>query len=97
MPTPKSPKKSINKKADAKKPAASKITKKKAAPAKRVAKLKPALAPAAIAAPQISADLENAARIALRDCMKVSAGETVAIITDENKRNIGVAMWNVAK
>ena len=90
------------KKAAAKKPAASKVAKKaapkkKAAPAKRVVKSKTTLAPAAIAAPQISIELENAARIALRDCMKVSAGETVAIITDENKRNIGVAMWNVAK
>ena len=90
------------KKAAAKKPAASKVAKKaapkkKAAPTKRIARPKPTLAPAAIAAPQTSAALENAARIALRDCMKVSAGETVAIITDENKRNIGVAIWNVAK
>lgn len=112
MPTPKSPKKSAIKKAAAKKHSASKIVKtkatkslaakkaapkKKAASAKRVAKPKPSLAPAVIVAPQVSAKLENAARIALRDCMKVSAGETVAIITDENKRNIGVAMWNVAK
>jgi leucyl aminopeptidase (aminopeptidase T) len=98
MPTSKSTKKSTTKKAAAKKPAASKPTNKKTAPTKRIAKPKPILAPAVIAAPpQISSDLENAARIALRDCMKVSAGETVAIITDENKRNIGVAMWNVAK
>ena len=102
MPTSKTPKKSVNKKAAAKKTAAGKVTKKaapkkKAAPTKRAAKPKPVLAPANIAAPQVSTELENAARIALRDCMKVSAGETVAIITDENKRNIGVAMWNVAK
>ncbi len=97
MPPPKSPKPSANKNAAAKKPIASKVAKKKTAPTKRVAKPKAVLAPANIAAPQVSTELENAARIALRDCMKVSAGETVAIITDENKRNIGVAMWNVAK
>lgn len=38
-----------------------------------------------------------AARIAVKDCMDVRAGETVTIITDENKRNIGVALWQATK
>ncbi|RKY86387.1 aminopeptidase [candidate division KSB1 bacterium] len=35
--------------------------------------------------------------IALRDCMAVKKGESVLIITDENKREIGYALWETAK
>ena len=41
--------------------------------------------------------LRNSARIALVDCLDVRAGETVLVITDENKRVIGTALWEVAK
>lgn len=45
----------------------------------------------------LNEQLLAAARIAVKDCMDVRPGETVTIITDENKRNIGVALWQAAK
>jgi leucyl aminopeptidase (aminopeptidase T) len=41
--------------------------------------------------------LEAAARTALETCLAVKAGETVLVITDEPKRDIGAAIWRVAK
>jgi len=41
--------------------------------------------------------LEAAARTALETCLAVKAGETVLIVTDEPKREIGMAIWRVAK
>ncbi len=43
------------------------------------------------------AQLEVAARTALETCLAVKAGETVVVITDEPKREIGMAIWRVAK
>ncbi len=42
-------------------------------------------------------ELQNAATIALRDCMAVKEGEKVLIITDEPARKIGYALWEGAK
>lgn len=52
---------------------------------------------AAVVSGKSARALRNAARIALVDCMAVQPGETVMILTDENKRNIGVTLWQVAK
>lgn len=41
--------------------------------------------------------LETAARTALETCLAVKAGETVLVITDEPTREIGAAIWRVAK
>jgi len=41
--------------------------------------------------------LEAAARTALETCLAVKPGETVLIVTDEPTREIGAAMWRVAK
>ncbi|MFC1726024.1 aminopeptidase [candidate division KSB1 bacterium] len=45
----------------------------------------------------LMADLKQAAMVALRDCMAVSDGESVLILTDVHKRRIGAAMWECAK
>jgi aminopeptidase len=37
-------------------------------------------------------DLQDAAVIALRDCMGLQSGETLLVVTDENKREIGMAL-----
>jgi leucyl aminopeptidase (aminopeptidase T) len=47
--------------------------------------------------PKLVAQLEVAARTALETCLAVKAGETVLVITDEPKREIGTAIWRVAK
>ncbi len=59
-------------------------------------KVKSASPPAQTSA-RLNEKLFAAARIAVKDCMNVRPGETVAIITDENKRNIGAALWQAAK
>jgi len=41
--------------------------------------------------------LKKPTLIALRDCMAVKKGESVLIITDENKREIGYAFWENAR
>ncbi|MBD3234694.1 MAG: aminopeptidase, partial [candidate division Zixibacteria bacterium] len=41
--------------------------------------------------------LERAAMIAVRDCMFAQKGESVLIVTDEGKRNIGYALFNAAR
>jgi aminopeptidase len=46
---------------------------------------------------KISKKLQDAALIAVRDCMGAKEGESVLVITDENKRNIGTAIWEAAK
>jgi len=45
----------------------------------------------------ISSQLYSAARVAVRDCMGVKAGEKVLIVTDEPLRSIGYALWKEAK
>lgn len=42
-------------------------------------------------------DLKKAAKVALRDCMAVSEGESVLVLTDIHKRRIGYSMWEAAK
>jgi len=102
----KSPKRKVAKKAAAKK--VSKTAKKKVATKRKTAVKKPAArkpvsrkartkAVAKKKAPRRSPALEAAARNALIDCLDVKAGETVTIITDEGKRNIGLTLWQVAK
>jgi leucyl aminopeptidase (aminopeptidase T) len=59
---------------------------KKAAPKKKVVKVQ-----------KISGKLQAAALIAVKDCMGAKEGESVLVITDENKRNIGMALWEAAK
>ncbi|MCI0695807.1 aminopeptidase [candidate division KSB1 bacterium] len=49
------------------------------------------------AAQKLVAQLEVAARTALETCLAVKAGETVLVITDEHKREIGTVIWHVAK
>lgn len=44
-----------------------------------------------------AATLVAAANTALRTCLAVKPGETVLVVTDVLKRNIGVALWEVAK
>lgn len=107
MPAQKSTKKSAARKVAKKKPAAAakKAVRKTAvkAPINKASLRKPAKSRVKKAAPKITAvvasseSLLAAARIAVKDCMEVRAGETVTIITDENKRNIGVALWQAAK
>lgn len=103
MPTRKTTKKAVKSPAKkaAKKTVAKKVVKKATAPKTSVRKtatrkVKSAPAPAQKAA-RLNEKLFAAARIAVKDCMDVRAGETVTIITDENKRNIGVALWQAAK
>ncbi len=86
---------------------ASKSTKKVAAQARDKSKItrpKKMAVPAAItmektgaAAEKILKQLEAAARTALETCLAVQAGETVLVITDEPKREIGMVIWRVAK
>lgn len=45
----------------------------------------------------ISKELYSAARVALRDCLGLQAGERVAVITDEPCRSIGQAIFQVAR
>jgi leucyl aminopeptidase (aminopeptidase T) len=86
----------------------SKATKKVAAKAKDKSKISKAsqirkkaavagLAAATGTAHKLVAQLEGAARTALETCLAVKAGETVLVITDEPKREIGTAIWRVAK
>lgn len=77
------------KKLAAKAPARNKASnrKKRAAPTRRQAKESADLTP----------QLEAAARTALETCLAVKAGETVLVVTDEPKREIGMAFWRVAK
>jgi len=42
-------------------------------------------------------ELKNAALIALRDCMGLNKEETLLIITDEHKKEIGIALHEVGK
>lgn len=42
-------------------------------------------------------ELQDAAMRAIRDCLAVKKGETVLVITDVEKRNIGYALWEAAK
>ncbi len=81
-----------------------KATKKVAAKAKGKSKISKASqtrkkAAATITGPaqKLVAQLEAAARTALETCLAVKAGETVLVITDEPKREIGTAIWRVAK
>ncbi|MGH7496944.1 MAG: aminopeptidase [bacterium] len=71
--------------------------KNKTAPAKLKAARRKRPAPAVVTAKKSAGALENAARIALVDCMALQPGETVMILTDENKRTIGVTLWQAAK
>ena len=41
-------------------------------------------------------ELKDAARVALTDCAGVKPGENVVVVTDEPKRMIGLAFWEVA-
>jgi leucyl aminopeptidase (aminopeptidase T) len=52
---------------------------------------------AAATAQKTLRQLEAAAHTALEACLAVKAGETVLVVTDEPKRNIGMAIWQVAK
>ena len=45
----------------------------------------------------ISTPLQKAAMIAVKNCMAVKEKEQVVIITDENKKSIGIALWEAAK
>lgn len=40
--------------------------------------------------------LEKACRIAVKDCMGTKKNETVLVVTDENKRKIGIALYETA-
>ncbi len=77
--------------------ASKKAVTKKTASAKRQKAEGKKQAPAVITSKKSPHKLEAAARIALVDCMAVQSGETVMILTDENKRHIGVTLWQVAK
>lgn len=90
--TAKSPMKKVVKKKAVKKASAPKPSARKAV-AKKVKS-----APASTRkAADLNEKLLAAARIAVKDCMEVRPGETVTIITDENKRNIGMALCQAAK
>jgi aminopeptidase len=67
------------------KPKAKKVIKKAVKPAKSSDSIK------------VSPKLKKAAMIAVRDCMGSKEGESVLVITDINKRNIGYALWDAAK
>lgn len=41
--------------------------------------------------------LDKASRIAILDCMGAKEGETILVVTDENKREIGVSLFENAK
>jgi leucyl aminopeptidase (aminopeptidase T) len=41
--------------------------------------------------------LEDAAKVAVKDCMAIKPGEKVLVITDEPLRKIGYALWESAK
>jgi aminopeptidase len=45
----------------------------------------------------ISKPLQKAAMIAVKDCMGVKENEQVMVLTDEGKKNLGVAIWEAAK
>jgi leucyl aminopeptidase (aminopeptidase T) len=87
----------------AKKSAAKKSTAKvarKVRTKKKISKSPKAAAPAVITAKKsagLAPKLEAAARTALETCLAVKAGETVLVITDEPAREIGTAIWRVAK
>jgi len=87
----------------AKKTAVKKSIKKVAAKARKkspVSKTKRFPAPTVVTAKKatgLTRQLEAAARTALETCLAVKAGETVLVITDEPKREIGAALWRVAK
>lgn len=66
----------------------------KAAARKPAARRTPAQA---VAPAPLDEQLLAAARTAVKVCMNVQPGETVTVITDENKRNIGQALWLAAK
>jgi leucyl aminopeptidase (aminopeptidase T) len=66
----------------------------------KTSKNKKAAAPAVITTKKSSVSaqkLEAAARTALETCLAVKAGETVLVVTDEPKREIGAAIWRVAR
>ena len=46
---------------------------------------------------KIDEKLFHACEIALRECMGVKEEETVLVITDEERRNIGLHLWEKAK
>jgi leucyl aminopeptidase (aminopeptidase T) len=63
-------------------------------------KTKKISAPAVVTAKKtagLTRQLEAAARTALETCLAMKAGETVLVITDEPKREIGAAIWRMAK
>lgn len=99
MPTRKTTTKAV--KSSAKKVVKKKVVKKSSAAktsARKAATKKVKPAPASTRkAVGLNEKLIAAARIAVKDCMDIRPGETVTIITDENKRNIGVALWQAAK
>jgi len=67
---------------------------------KKISKLPKVAEPKVITAKKsagLTQKLEAAARMALETCLAVKAGETVLVITDEPTREIGTAMWRVAK
>lgn len=41
--------------------------------------------------------LDKASEIAIRDCMGAQKGETILVVTDENKREIGLSIYETAK
>lgn len=41
--------------------------------------------------------LDKASEIAIRDCMGAKKGETILVVTDENKREIGLSIYETAK
>lgn len=41
--------------------------------------------------------LDKASRIAIKDCMGAKPGETILVVTDENKRKIGLSIYENAK
>jgi leucyl aminopeptidase (aminopeptidase T) len=74
----------------------SKATKKVAAKVSKASQTRKKVAETGLT-PKLVAQLEVAARTALETCLAVKAGETVLVITDEPKREIGTAIWRVAK
>jgi len=41
--------------------------------------------------------MEESARVAVEDCMNVSEDESVLVVTDEKRREIGRALFNAAE
>jgi len=88
----------IAKKTTAKKPISKVASKLRAK--KKISKSPKVAAPKVITAKKsagLTQKLEAAARTALETCLAVKAGETVLVITDEPTREIGTAIWRVAK